>query len=338
MSIGTQHAFLILTYCIVVAWRLRRLGMRWRLPLMHGADYFIGLRVPGEFTESTRARLMTAYRRWLLLPWFVEAITLSALLWTGQYYNWLGVLIAGNAALELANWLLLLRHMRRIVKPLAMEEPPTPIALPLTTRTLGAYTKPWVEVLIGATLAACFTLIVWHGGEDRFRVVLIAAYVQLGLLLIKRSLVDWRTRVPVENAEAYHHLQELRRTAFIAQVDWVRGFAALLVVIVNIVAFFGEDAGRWMTTVWLVLTMTMMWMMARGTRRMIAVAASLKPLKPKGMAAEDVSGAFLYRPDLPAVFVRRQSGYALNFGNPRTMICGAYVLGGLILGAVSLHV
>jgi hypothetical protein len=337
MSLGTQHGFLILTYCLVVGWRLRRLGMRWRLPLTHGPEYFVGLRVPKGFATSTGTRLMIGYRCWLLLPWVVEAISASALISAGQYYSWLGVLISGGAALDLTNWLFLLRRMRKTVKPFAIEEAPTPIALPLLTRKLRTYTKPWVEVLIGATLTACFSLIVWHGGGNRFRVVLIAAYVQLGLLLIKRSLVDWRTRVPVDNAEAYHHLQELRRTVFIDQVDWLRGFAALFVVILTIVAFFGEDAGRWMTTVWLVLTVTMMLVTARETRRMTAVASALKPLKPKRMAAEEVNGAFLYRPDLPAVFVRRQRGYALNFGNPRTLICAAYVLGGLILGAASLH-
>jgi hypothetical protein len=332
MTLATQHAFLILSYCLVVGWRLRRIRMRWQLPLLHGPDYFMGLRVPQGFTEGMGARLMTIHRRWLLLPWVVEAISVFALLWTGQFYKWLMLLLSVNAALELVNWLLLLRRLRKTVKPFAIEEAPTPIALPLQTRKLSAYTKPWLEVAIGVTLAACFSLIIWHGGENRFRIVLIAAYVQLGLLLIKRSVVDWRSRVPVENAEGYHHLQELRRTMFIDQCDWLRGFAALFVGIMTVVAFYGEDAGRWMTSVWLVLTMVMMWTMSRETRRWMAVSTALKPLKPKRMAPENVSGPFLYRPDHPAVFVPRQRGFALNLGNPRTMICAAYVVGGLILG------
>jgi pimeloyl-ACP methyl ester carboxylesterase len=337
MSPTTQHVFVILAYVLVVVWRLRRIRLRWQLPLMHGPDYLMGLRVPPGFMEETGARLIANYRRWLILPWAVELVSVVTVIFIGHFYDWTSWLIIAFSLLDMATWLLLLRHTRMQVKPFAIEVAPTPIALPLQRRELRSYTRPWIEITIGATLVTCFSLIIWHGGDNRFRIVLTLAYVQLGLLLIKRGLVDWRTRVPVENAEGYHQLQESRRTHFIHECDWIRGFATLFTVILTVSEFFGATAGQWMVVVWLALALVMMSSMARDSRRLLQLATALKPLKPKRVWATDVHSAFLYRPDFPAMFVRRQSGFAINFGSPRTMITTAYLAIGVILVAAALR-
>lgn len=337
MTPATQHLFLIFTYCLILFARMRRLAIRWRRPLMGSPGYFAGLRVPEGFLKARGARLLILYRRWLLLPWLVEACVLGALIATGRFYDWLTPLIIGISVLDVANCLVLLRQIRKMVKPFAVEELPTAIALPLETRTLRAYTRRWLEILIVLSLATCFSLIFWHRSEHPWRIVLLATYVQLGMLLIKQSLVDRRTRVPVENAQAYHYLQELRRNAYINECDWVRAFAALFVVILTTVDFYGKAVGQWMSLPWLALAAVMMARTARESRRVLQLTASLKPLKPRLVPVENVATTFLYRPDHPAMFVKRERGYAVNFGSPRTMICSAYVIGGMILGAANLR-
>lgn len=341
MSESTQHGILFLTYAIIVVWRLRRIGMRWSLPLMRGTEYFLGLRVPEGFLAARGAALLAAYRRWLVLPWMIEATAAVALASTGQLVNWIVTLIVGGTVLELAAWILLLKRMRKTIKPFAIEEPPTAIALPLETRTVGAYTKPWIEALIVGMLVTSSALILWHGGENRFRIVLIGAYVQLGLFLIKQAVVALRTRVPVENADGYHQLHEYRRHLYVNQCDWLRGFAALFMVVLTVEAFYGADAGRWMSVIWLGITIIMMSAMAREARTVMQLSAALKPLKPKPVGLsngpQDSTSVFLYRPDYPAMLLRRRGGYALNFGSPRTLISVAYLIGALILGAATMH-
>src|SRR6185436_15725201 len=94
MTQQTREFFQIAIYAGLFLLRLYLLRGRWRMPLMHGREYFLGKRVREEFYEGAGARILAEYQRFLLLPWLLELIAL-------------GALIATHRLIENISWLLL---------------------------------------------------------------------------------------------------------------------------------------------------------------------------------------------------------------------------------------
>src|SRR6185436_11498893 len=100
MTQQTREFFQVAIYAGLVLLRLYLLRGRWRMPLLHGREYFLGKRVVEGFYDGAGGRILAEYRRFLLLPWLLELIAIGALIGTHRLIeniNWLllGGLVVG---------------------------------------------------------------------------------------------------------------------------------------------------------------------------------------------------------------------------------------------------
>jgi hypothetical protein len=65
MTQQTREIFQIAIYAGLVLLRLYLLRGRWRMPLLHGREYFLGKRVVEGFYDGAGGRILATYRRFL---------------------------------------------------------------------------------------------------------------------------------------------------------------------------------------------------------------------------------------------------------------------------------
>ncbi|HEV8148516.1 MAG TPA: alpha/beta hydrolase [Bryobacteraceae bacterium] len=339
MTLQTREFFQMAIYAGLLLLRLHLLRGRWRMPLLHGREYFLGKRVEEGFYEGAGGRILAEYRRFLLLPYLLELLALVALIVTHRLLENITWLLLGGQVVGLTVQAMALRYAWKRAAPFTIAGgPPPKVALPLESRELKQYTHPALEGTLLLVTVASIAALIWHDGfTTHLYPVILVCYVQIGLLLIKSSLVAWRSPLPADQAEPYHRLRQAQRMFFMRACDWLRGFGGLFLVMLVIGTFRGEDALRWASA-----TLGIGYLIAyaigtmRDMRRVARLSTEVRPVKlHRATPDNSVQHAIIYRPELPAMFVRRTRGWALNFGNPRALMYAGYLMIGVILGTVS---
>lgn len=339
MTEQTREFFQVAIYVGLFLLRLWLVRGRWKMPRMHGPDYFLGKRVAADFYPGPGARILASYHRALLLPWLLEAIAIVALLATHRFFENITWLLLAVMVVTVGNHVLALRRAWKQVTPyIIVGNPPPKVALPLEARELKHYTHPVLEAALVLVTVACVAILIWHDGFTAHLLpVLLVCYLQVGLVLIKRSLVDWRSPLPADQAEKYHRLREAQRAFFMRTCDWLRAFGGIFLVMLVVATLRGEDAVRWASAtlgIGFLIAYTIGTM--RDMRLVMSLSSEVRPVKVRRTTPdESVHHVVIYRPELPLMFVRRARGWALNFGNPRALMYAGYLIAGMILGAVS---
>ena len=296
------HAILVGIYGAWTLYRLQSLHLRWRLPLLHGRDYFVGKRVKECFYDGPGAAILASYRRWLIAPFLAEMVVLAALIFSGRLFDWFVWLTLGTLVVGETNYLLAVRRALGSVEPFVVKDAAGEqlVASSLAPRELRRYTHPALEIGMAVASVASVGALIWRFGfTAELLPVAIIAYTQIGLLLVKKSLVEWRTPLPAENTDLFLNLREEQRRYLIRVCDWVRLFATFFLAAITVGKLYGPDAARWASVGGLAMWLIWMAWIVRDMRRLLHLASRLRPLKPRRPQPEDVSRVFLYRPDFP---------------------------------------
>jgi len=173
----------------------------------------------------------------------------------------------------------------------------------------------------------------WHRA---FHLPLLLIYIQIGLLLIKHALVEWRTAMPALQTEAYLEFREQIRKWFIEMCDWMRIHSAAFLASYTAFALIGDISKdmtvRWaILTPWTALAATMIVRLIYTSNRLRRYGRRLDPPRvPR--ASSRAQGFLYYNPDDPALLAR--SPLCFNFANRRTYIYLSYIIGFVLLAAV----
>ncbi len=233
------------------------------------------------------------------------------------------------------------------------------LATPLKPRRLRDFTKLWLEIIIISLTIAPFSFLVFYypqlpdivpihwnaaGEADGFAkknfssvyfISILAAVLQVFLIILKQDIIQARFRVPADQAERIISLKEISLSANVGMVDWCRlnigillGTVALLVLssILPVAALLN------------ILTWTSLVILLSGIAfylyRMILVNREIKSLTGQitFQTADEMQGwtdgLFYYNPQDAAFMVEKPGGvgYTINFAHRRAILYLALIL------------
>jgi hypothetical protein len=326
-------------------------------PRFHGPDWCFDCRVPDGFYLREGREMLRSLRYRIYLPMAVEAIAGAVLWWQHQWlaaFIALGVLYVLNPFYYTA----LLRGRARWAWKFAVyDQPPvSSVAVAMHRRTLAEFQYPWLQWTLRVALAAALLLLaaVWmRSGFSRGRIVgpTLVLYAELGILLIKRALVEWRVSVtPSVNPERFIEWQDAGRRYFVFLCDYVRVLIVAGLLCWSLAQAWPPD-WQWRPTrlhflaaaaviVWLPATIHLFRLQAR----FVALARTLK-VEMAGWRPAQASppegvfhlfGRLCFEPEEPKALVRGPRGLALNASSKKARIYLAYLAGWSAMGTILL--
>jgi hypothetical protein len=336
-----NEKFALLTYLFVVGVRVGSFRRRWNLPLVHGTNYFYRMHVVQGFYEGAGRALLQRYRALLLWPYVVESVVLVMLLLRNNYHSLPTLCLVGIIASVLNQRLSLALVTRSAGKFEEKEVDPAPAALTfsLNPRRLSDYTHPGFEIVLASV--ATITLIVLAQMHAAMGPPLVMLYLQIGLLMLKKAIVDWRSAAPLEDSEIYLEVRERRRKLLLFCCDFYRGAVGFVMIKQAVLQLTSGENARWMLqSLYLALSIGCVWFAIVKTNELYAMYRKTKPTlsRKRRLAIPDpdgfVAGGFLYfDSDNPAFFVQGPRTVAINAGNYRLLLAATYLLGLLLLSA-----
>jgi hypothetical protein len=334
-----NEKFALLTYLFAVGVRAGSFRRRWNLPLVHGPDYFYHMQVAKGFYEGAGRGLLHRYRALLLWPYAAEAAVLVMLVLRDNYNSLPTLCLVGILSAVLNQRLSLALVMRSAKKFEDKEVDPAPAAVTfsLNPRRLADYTHPVFEIVLGNI--ATITLIVLAQMRAAMGPPLVMLYLQIGLLMLKKAIVDWRSAAPLENSEIYLEVRERRRKLLLFCCDFYRGAIGFLMIKQVVLQFISFESVRWaLQSFYLAVSIACVWFAIVKTNELYALYRKTKPTlsRKRRLAIPDpdgfVAGGFLYfDSDNPAFFVQGPRSVAINAGNHRLLLAATYLLGLLLL-------
>jgi hypothetical protein len=339
----SKDQMVVFLYVVLWAGHISPFIRRWRLPLLRGPEWFLGVRVRPDFYTGPGRKILNRYRLRLLLPFVLEIPLVAAVLIFGHPQQLVWVMLWRAAFIHL-NRLFSTDLAERQARPFAAEgaeQPVTSVLLSLKPRRLADYTNLKLEAAMAlASLATVAWLLRYYFSapeHHNFRLVLgaplLLLYLQVGLLFIKRGIVAWRNPIPQLQAEEHLEAREQARKFYLKVVDWCRILwtAELMVFPLGIT---GSAASRdrvqnIMLISMLVITAVLTIWVERTRNRLQALAKRAQPAKmPELLPEAGGSGWMLcYQPATPMLLIRSAQGYSLNLANARTQLGAAYLAG-----------
>ena len=148
---------------------------------------------------------------------------------------------------------------------------------------------------------------------------LVILYLQIGLLLLKKAGVDWRSAAPQENSEIYLEVRERRRKLLLFACDFYRGAAGFVMIKQAAMQLTHNEGVRWaLQYLYLAGSIVCVCFAVVKTNELYAMYRKTKPtLSKRRLAVPDpdgfVAGGFLYfDSDNPAIFVQGPRTVAIN--------------------------
>ena len=326
------------------------------LPTLDGQQTLFGIVLQNDDFQTNGLPILQKYRRdlFVLLAVCAGGITLI-------YYTEILSLNSLAFAYILATGgiiFLLFKYMRQTWQ-LRDKRTFSRLATPLKPRHLRDFTKLWLEIMIILLTIAPFAILVFYypllpdivpihwnaaGEADGFAkkgfssvyfLSILAAGLQVFLIILKQDIIKARFRVPAEQAEKIISLKEISLLANVGMVDWCRlnigillGTVALLVLsaILPVAALLN------------MLTWTSLVVLLSGTAfyiyRMILVNREIKSLTGQitFQTADEMrgwtDGLFYYNPQDAAFMVEKPGGvgYTINFAHRRAILYLALIL------------
>jgi hypothetical protein len=324
-------------------------------PRFHGPDWCFDCRVPAGFYDREGREMMHSLYYRIFAPMAIEAVAGAVLWWQNRFFAAfiaLGVLYILNPFY----YTVLLRGRARWAWKFAIyDQPPvSSVAVAMHRRTLAEFQYSWLVWVLRAGLATGLALVaiaVIRSGAGRALILvpLFTLYLELGLLLTKRALAEWRVSVtPNVNPERFIEWQDAGRRYFIFLCDYMRiNMIAFLLIWAALQAWPTGWSGRprlaplvavGAIVVWLPATVALL----RLSGRFVALARTLKsemagwrpaPARPPE-GVFHLRGRLCFEPEEPKVLVAGPRGLALNASSQKTRIYLAYLAGWPAMAAV----
>ena len=330
--------FSLLIYFLIVAMRVASFRRRWDMPLLYGPRYFYRVHVSEGFYEGVGRKLLHLYRALLLLPFLAELAIFTVLMFRRNYQGLTGLCIAGIFAMVLTQRLVttILSRTAKKFEEKELDPAPATISFSLNPRRLADYSNPIFEI----TLASVITLTLVFLAQMRAPMgpTLLLLYLQIGFLLVKKAIVDWRAAAPLENSEIYLEVRERRRKLLLFACDFYRGAAGFVMIKQAVFQVTTDERARWaLQFLYLAVSIACVCFALVKTNELYAMYRKLKPLRDKKrLSAPDpkgfVAGGLLYFDrDNPAIFVQGPRSLTLNAANHRLLLAATYLLGLMLL-------
>jgi len=343
----TPNAIILCLYAFFWLVRVNGCVRRGRQPLLRGEQWFFDVPVPACFYSGVGRTLLIQYWLRMLIPFTID-IPLAIYFICSGHVAYLCWLVIGLAALihinhgysvEIAE-----RGARRCSSTHA-QTAPTIVASSLSPRRLRDYsdllTESILALSIGVGLSETFRYYSSNPGHHDPRLVFgipgLYLYLQLGMLLIKRYVIAWRSPVPQSNSTEHIALREKTRTYYLKICDWCRlAFAAVILIWPWILAATPDGARHLLQSLfWIsVFLASVGTVWVEWKRKQLANArANLDPIRlPDLLNQSKVAGwPLCFQPAAPMMILRGARGYSLNFANRLTYLSAAYLAGMAVL-------
>ena len=332
--------FSLLTYFLVVVTRVASFRRRWDMPLTHGPRYFYRLHVGEGFYEGAGRKLLQLYRALLLWPYFTELVAFMVLM-AHQNYKALTALCGVGLIATALNQRLSLAMISRAAKKFEETEidpAPAAVTFSLSPRRLADYTHPVFEIVLASVIT--LTLIFLALTRAEMGPPLLLLYLQVGFLLLKKAIVDWRAAAPLENSELYLEVRERRRKLLLFACDFYRGALGFVMIKQAVFQVTTDERWRWtLQYLYLGVTIACVCFAIVKTNELYALYRKIKPTRVRGskrLTPPDpngfVAGGLLYFDrDNPAILIQGPRSVALNAGNHRLLLAATYLVGLMLL-------
>lgn len=333
--------FSLLTYLLVVAMRATSFRRRWNMPLLYGPGYFYKLHVGQGFYENTGRKLLQRYHAILLWPYIAELAAFLVIMLRHNYQALTSlclIAILTTVVNQRVSIALLMRSARKFEEK-ETDPAPAAISFSLNPRRLADYTNPIFEIVLASVTTVTLIILAQMGAPMGPPLVML--YLQVGLLLIKKAVVDWRTAAPLENSEVYLEVRERRRKLLLFASDFYRGAVGFVMIKHAAMQVSHNEGVRWaLQYLYLAGTIACVCFAVVKSNELYAMDRKTKPAlsRKRRLAVPDpegfVAGGFLYfDSDNPAIFVQGPRTVAINAGNHRLLLAATYLIGLLLLTA-----
>jgi len=338
---------LVIFYGLFWLVRINGCVRRGRQPLLRGREWFFNVPVRPDFYTGAGRRLLHRYWMRMLIPFAIDIPIAAAIFLSGHIalLNWL---ILGLCALIHVNHVFsvdLAERQARALGACVREQPVTRMELSLTVRRLRDYTNPTLEWIVVLSFAFAFAwLLRQYTSAARhpdprlvFGVPLVLLYLQIGLLVVKRVIVAWRSPVPEQQACEHVRIQEETRRYYVAVCDLCRvsGAATILFWLVQLNvpdALAGRLLGAWFAAWIAVGLVATVWAEIK-RKRLVALALGTRPVTlPDFLHQREIARwPVCYQPEAPMLMLKGARGYSLNLANRLAQLSAAYVAGFAVL-------
>lgn len=292
---------------LVVLWK------RWNMPLVRGREWFLTARVAPDFYDGPGRRILNMYRVWMTAPYVLEALAVVAIVRSGSPARLMYLMVA-MVMLTLANHVAAGIVTMKQVRPFALAGS----SGSATARVSHGYVNFRLEGalallnLAGLAFAAQgYSREEWpHAFLDFFAIPLLFLYLQLGILVARRSLENWR-----DEQSRRFYLDVCDRLRLLFSLDLV------LWTLIDVGSGLFLPINLGLVLVWV------MWYMRR-RRAFRESAQEGEPLREESTGDAPVGSRFVcYRPADASLLVRGSHGYVVNLGSRKAQGALFYAAG-----------
>jgi hypothetical protein len=346
---GSQlQQYVVLCYLLFWISRIRGVVRRVKQPHLRGSGWFFDVPVEADFYEGTGRRILRGYWLRMAIPFVLDVPALGMLL-TGHTSWLIWVILALVPVIHLNHLYNVSIAEQQAWQFAKVEEPQTAVAssvgLSLAPRRLKDYTNWPLEWVLGlATVAAALVLVhLYRAAPEKhslrmvFWVPAFYLYLQLGILLIKRIIVAWRTPLPTAQTSEHREAKEATRRYYLLMCDWNRIAATVGIAFwpMSLSAPKAEFETLMKTSlgVWLALTIAgAVWVEIR-RKQLAEMGLKARPVRMPDLIgqASMTRWPVCYQPEVPMLVLKGVRGYSLNLANTVMYLGAAYLIGMALL-------
>ena len=277
----TQSNWLLPLACaiLVIAFRLFFLVRRlWNYPLNHGPGFFLGVEVAPGFYKGPGIRWLNRYRTLLVVQ---HLILVSAFVVPVALRRWNDLPVM--APVDVITFFSMIGGFVLWTRRTLGANPPKlpAVAVALEPRRLRDHLSWRLEVLVVASLAFSWLLLLWYGDLPlHWRSPILITYAVMGLLPGKIILARNSFPLPPDRTEEHHRWMEANRRHSLDVMESMRWFFVVILA--------GEASRRaWPGAVWLywlipglafALFLLMAGILIRGSGKLAAMGRELRPV------------------------------------------------------------
>jgi len=225
--------YIVLCYFLFLISRIRGVFRRVKQPHLRGDGWFFDVPVASDFYRGPGLPVLRGYWLRMAIPCVLDVLAIVMLV-TGHTSGLLWVILALVPIIHvnhLYNVSVAERQASRLAK-VDQEQMVlvSTVGLSLTPRRLKNYTSWPMEWILGmATVGAILALVHLYRTTPQdhslrlvFWVPGLYLYLQLGILLVKRIIVAWRTPLPSIQTVEHREVKEATRRYYLLMCDWNR--------------------------------------------------------------------------------------------------------------------
>jgi hypothetical protein len=344
------NQWVVVLYIFFWLVRINGCVRRGRQPLLRGSEWFFNVRVQPEFYTGAGRKILHRYWMRMFIPFAVDIPVAIAIFLSGHLL-YLNLLILGLCALIHLNHAFsvdLAERQARVFAVPEAEQPVSSMALSLRPRRLRDYTNRKVEWALALCSAFAFAWLARYyvAAPERqnpglvFGLPTALLYLQLGMLFVKRVVVEWRTPVPQAQAAEHLEAREETRKYYLRQCDWCRAAVSAQLLFWPIELSASPAGLNRLLSIWFAAWMVIaivgtVWVEIR-RRQLVRVALRARPVKlPDFLHQSEIARwPVCYEPSAPLLMLKGARGYSLNLANRLTHVGAAYLAGLVVLFAL----